>query len=571
MTVDVATPSTIATSTASTISFTPGLSVPAGNYTITIRAKGSGVADATAALAFTVTGAQAQFSLVPLTRTFSIPAGGRDSTLVIVARNTGFTGAIALSLLNPPAGVTATSNPSSVTGSAAQAWVILNTTATTSPGTYTITIRGSATGQSDATTTVTLTVTAGTSSGNVTVDLSACAPNKILWIAGQDGTGAWTRLAGANDLYRFNVTSGKGGVAWVSDLNGAKTLHVRLATQPELTAAPFAPCRAQGALKFVSGSVTGLTSSDFAQVWMGGGGAAALAAAPSLGFAIIRDGPQDLTAYRYAFPDNAADRVIIRRDLNLASGAVLPALDLSATSAEAVKTDTAKTTLTGLIAQEIPTFGLAYLTGVNCEPSLFKLWATINPKNATDSVLVTGVPSALQRATDFHEFLVTTGNGSENPATLMLGTQTFYAPLPAARTTRVFYHSLARRTVALGAPLAAPTVTKLGGPYKRLQAVVTIPADYTSGVTLDYGSGQSNPSVSFFASLGWLGATAGSPTPVGVAVPDFSGVAGWDNSWAPLSSDFVSWSVTTTGTNLSTTQCVEGGFIKTARMNGGIT
>ena len=125
----VATPSTSGASTAATMSLTPGLSVPVGTYNLTVRAKGTGVADATATLPFTVTGAQAQFSLVPLTRTLSIPAGGRDSTLVLVARNAGFTGAVTLSLLNAPAGITATSNPATVGASVSQAWLTLNTTA----------------------------------------------------------------------------------------------------------------------------------------------------------------------------------------------------------------------------------------------------------------------------------------------------------------------------------------------------------------------------------------------------------------------------------------------------------
>lgn len=569
-TVTVSTPSTSGASTAATISVTPGLSVAAGTYNLTVRAKGTGVADATATLAFTVTGAQAQFSLVPLTRTLSIPAGGRDSTLVLVARNPGFTGPVTLSLLNAPPGITATSNPATVVASAAQAWLTLNTTATVAPGAYTITIRGSATGQSDATTTVQLTVAAGTSSGNVTVDLSACAPNNVLWVAGQDGTGAWVRLSGANNLYRFNVASGKGGFAWVSDFFGTKTLHVRLATQAELTAAPFVPCRASGT-KIVNGSVTGLKSSEFAQVWMGGGGAAAVgAASSSIGMVGVKDGPQDLTAYRYGFPDDSADRVIIRRDQNVASGGTLPALNLAAASTEALKTDTAKTLLTGLIAQEIPTFGLAYLTGAACEPSLFKIWASIVPRNATDSILLPGVPAPIQRASDFHEFLITTGNGTENPGSLMLGTPLQYAPLPNARTTRVFYHSVARRTVSLGATLSTPTVTKISAPYARLQAVLTIPLDYTTSVSIDYGTGQAEPSVSFLATLGWLGATAGAPTPVTVALPDFSTVAGWDNTWAPSSSRPIAWDVTATGTNISTTQCVEGGFIKTARLSGGV-
>ena len=60
------------------------------------------------------------------------------------------------------------------------------------------------------------------------------------------------------------MTTGKGGVAWVTD-NGAnaQTLHVRYATQAEWTAAPFVPCQLAGT-KFVTGSVTGLAGDEFA-------------------------------------------------------------------------------------------------------------------------------------------------------------------------------------------------------------------------------------------------------------------------------------------------------------------
>src|SRR5215216_1292347 len=239
MAVTVTASSTIGTSTGSTISFTPSRAVAAGTYNLTVRAKGTGISDATASLAFTVVSGQSQLALIALTPALSIPAGGRDSSLVLVARNSGFTGTVTLSLLNAPSGITATSNPATVPNSASQAWVTLSVAASVAPGIYPISVRGSATGLPDATVTIQLTVTAGTAAGNVTIDLGACFPNKILWIAGQDGTGAWTRLTGANDLYRFNVTSGKGGFAWVSDLNGTKTLHVRMLTQTELTASPL--------------------------------------------------------------------------------------------------------------------------------------------------------------------------------------------------------------------------------------------------------------------------------------------------------------------------------------------
>jgi len=117
----------------------------------------------------------------------------------------------------------------------------------------------------------------------------------------------------------------------------------------------------------------------------------------------------------------------------------------------------------------------------------------------------------------------------------------------------------------LGAPFGVPpTVTTIAGTYTRLQAQLTIPPDYQSSATLDFGTGQTNPSVTLTASFGWMGGSTATLT-----VPDFSSVSGWSNAWAPVTGTAVAWSVMVTGTNLTNTQCVDHGFIKTLRVTGG--
>jgi hypothetical protein len=487
------------------------------------------------------------------------------AVVATVARSGGFTGDVTITAEGTPTGMTVAVGSVATSGTSTTASVSFSPASTVAVGTYNITVRAKGSGVSDVTATLQLQVTPGpTQGGNVSVDLSACFPNTITWFAAQDGSGAWTRINGATDVYKFSVVTGKGGFAWVSDLNGAKTLHIRFATQAELTAAPLVLCNAIGT-KTVRGTVSGLTSSDFGTVTLTNQVAVATVAGPSYTFFNVKDGPRDLTAYRWSSPDVATDRLIIRRDQNIANNGSVANLDLSASSSEAVNTATANFALVGVQSIDNLTFATGYLTGASCDVSLFKIWAPPAATGTLRNVSVQGVPAAQQRATDFHEILVTTGNGGENPGTLMLGTQTPFAILPAARTARLFLHTLANDTLTLGAPFGVPpTVTTIPGAYTRLQAQLTIPPDYQSSATLDFGTGQSNPSVTLTASFGWMGGSTATLT-----VPDFSSVTGWSNAWAPVTGTAVAWSVTTTGTNLTNTQCVDHGFVKTLRVTGG--
>ena len=179
----------------------------------------------------------------PITPSLSIPAGGLDSVIFLISR-VDYSGTLSLALTNGPQGVTATFNPSPVPGSGIQTYVRVSVAASVAPASYTLTVTATYSGKTTSGNVV-LVVTPGTQAGNVTLDLAGCLSlNQVLWVAGQDGTGAWTRLTGANQLYRFNVLSGKGGIAWVLSASNAASTHVLYGTQAELTAAPIVPCTA---------------------------------------------------------------------------------------------------------------------------------------------------------------------------------------------------------------------------------------------------------------------------------------------------------------------------------------
>jgi hypothetical protein len=85
-----------------------------------------------------------------------------------------------------------------------------------------------------------------------------------------------------------------------------------------------------------------------------------------------------------------------------------------------------------------------------------------------------------------------------------------------------------------------PTITQLSGPYKRLQAVYTLPSGYNSSTFFSYDDGTRSVNIS--ASFAYLGGTS-----VTLAMPDFSALSGWNNSWAPATSSTVDWSAAALG------------------------
>ena len=73
-----------------------------------------------------------------------------------------------------------------------------------------------------------------------------------------------------------------------------------------------------------------------------------------------------------------------------------------------------------------------------------------------------------------------------------------------------------------------------------------VPSDLTSSVGVNYFELSGTKSVIITATNGWLGGTA-----VDVAMPAFSGLAGWSDLWAPASAGTAQWTVTAIGGTLA--------------------
>jgi hypothetical protein len=104
-------------------------------------------------------------------------------------------------------------------------------------------------------------------------------------------------------------------------------------------------------------------------------------------------------------------------------------------------------------------------------------------------------------------------------------------------TTRgglAFFSDPANKTIALGAELAEPTITTVAtSPYYRPRIQLAA-GSYDGAVSFTLYDPASGNDLSVFISANFL---PSAPTTWDFTMPDFTGVSGWDNSWAlPTSS-----------------------------------
>jgi hypothetical protein len=535
------------TGPSATLTLTASATATTGTSNVTIRGTSAGATDKTTTLALTVTAptTSGSYTLSATPATLTVSQGANGTSTINITRTGGFAGSVALAVTGAPTGVTATLNPTSTTGNTSTLTVAASATATT--GAATLTITGTATGLANQTTTVALTVAAGGGggSGNVTLDYSACpATSKPIWVAAQDGSGAWTRVTGTGDIYKFNVTSGKGGYAATTQNGTSTATVVNLFTQAELTAGTITLCATSGT-RSVTGTVAGLGQTDAGIISMGGASTTTTAASTNFTLNNMLSGSQDLVAYRsnlLAGP-SAGDRAVIVRDLNPASGGSVGTIDFNGSSAITPASGTI--TVTGGAAGDSYFQTMLYLTGANCTAgSLYFLNGATNPVMPEF-----GIPAASQRATDFHEALLSASTSTTS-----------------TRTVIAVFHTLATQSIALGAALPTPTITSLSGSYKRLQAVLSIPSDYQTSATLTYTQGGKSGTVA--TSFGYLGSANAT-----LAFPDFSGVAGFDPTWLPASSATVNTAISVAGSSIPITTatfslCSEGLRFKLASFTG---
>jgi hypothetical protein len=157
------------TGNSSTATINVAGTVAPGTHTLTIKGTATGMADKTTTVALTV-GAAGSFTIEASPPTITMaPGENRVSTITIV--RTTLTAAVALSLVNPPTGITGTFTPPTLTGSALTSSLQVSAAGTVAPGPYTLTVQGVAESVTQ-TTTIALTV-AGASSVTLSMQPTA--------------------------------------------------------------------------------------------------------------------------------------------------------------------------------------------------------------------------------------------------------------------------------------------------------------------------------------------------------------------------------------------------------------
>ena len=379
-----------------------------------------------------------------------------------------------------------------------------------------------------------------TTPASVRLDFSACPSQaRPLWVAVQDGMGAWSPLTGTGGVYNATFTSSTAGIALVGGpppvvINVFRRTRAELAELADLLTTICRPLAAK--TKSVGATVAGLGQSDQAELWLGLAYARPFGNGP-LTFTQMLEGPQDLFAYRsrYVQPLHQSDRMIIRRDQNVVSGGSIGLIDFN--SPEAVLPASGVMTVTGLLPADTLSHEMWVSFGTSCvEAELFN----VDAKQAASVPTFTayGIPASVARATDLHSQTVFAAAGS------------------AVRIINENFREVGNRTVALPTPLPAPAITTLAGSYTRVQALVSIPTEFQYVIFYSSLSGGVTGLVN--ATTGVVGFSN-----VALAVPDFAGVAGWSSSWALQSTTTPRWSLEAASSNRTTAQtCFPGAYGK---------
>ncbi len=528
-----------------------GAGAAPGSYGITVTGSGTGIPNATAQFTLTVNAVPA--IALALTPTNAIVQQGNNTTITVALNRTNFAGNVTLAVTGAPNGVTATysTNPVAVDG----ATITLAVGSGVTPGVYQLTVTGSGTGIANSSASFALTVQqAAAGSGNITWTFGFCGTGDIpIWVAAQDGNGAWQRVVGVNNSYSFTITT-KGGIAYVTQ-NGANDYDISFyygsVTEMQSRGGTICP---SAATKTLNGTIANMGTSAQALVTVGGGSASVLTPATTFQVTGVRPGAVDLVASRlgidFANPTAGfqVNKMIIRRGINPADGSTLPVLDFNA--AESFTPVSRTLTINGGSMGEQLAGGVVYFTQAGGSATLGTGLATGNTVNYAS------VPAGNQIATDLH---VVSGFGT----TVTGGSNT------SSRIVSEVFKDAVNKAVTLPAALNMPTFTTLANaPYLRNRVQLARQAEYDDAWVLGYA--QTGRSVSVYISSGYLGSD-----PFDFAFPDFSAVGGWQDTWGLTGGASTTYNISASGWTLGGTgfenPYIEGTVIRTGARTGQFT
>lgn len=522
--ITVTLPTTPIVADTTTVAVSLDSTVVAGSYPIQINVTGPGVPERTLVLTVVVTDL-GNFTLTTTPASPMLARGDSTSVMINIARTAPHVAPITFTVTGLPAGVTASIQPDSARDSTATMMLVASDSAAL--GATTLTLTGMGGGVTAMPLSVPLTVTAATSgAGNVTY--SFCTADFVpLYVAYQDGDGAWNRAtAGANNTYTFNIASGAGGVAVVKPTVGMSTSSsITFGTVAELNAIGGDQCTTPATGRSFTGTVAGTSGTDFVRIVAGNAVGLVVSPATSYSLSNVTNNPFDLLATRFATNGALTARFIVRRELDPAANSELAVLDFE--SAEAFAPVARTLTIDNGLGEDMSVYSSLVLKG-GAAGGVFYSEAAQTPATARTYY---GLPEDKRVSTDLHVLGVTAVSSAN------------------AENTRTLVRVLAEAVdvnVALPAMLTAPTVANAGanGGNVRLQTTWPVQNDYDQYWSVNYlQSGADGVDVQLTMSKGYLGGSG----PVRLATPDLTGLPGWNTAWGVKPGTAASWVFSASG------------------------
>jgi hypothetical protein len=313
------------------------------------------------------------------------------------------------------------------------------------------------------------------------------------------------------------------------------------------------PCPPPPVTKTINGSVANVALGQSAQVGLAGPIASLFGGGPT-NF-MLQPVPEgvtaDLIAVRSAVAaaggsiTQAANRIIVRRSQNPAANTTLSVLDFNTEGVDPVNRTLTVNNLGADVLSVSVAFGSNLATSASTSVGIF----SDVPGTNTNTRVHPTYPTP--GANDIHGYSI------------------FTSPVGGAfRALVAYYRQGMDRTVTLGPPLGAVTVTTAAtAPSARLRAQYTTQAEYNRGWALSFSqaSGGTARNYSVNVTPGYQGAS----TSFDQTIPDLSGLAGWQAVWGLVTGAQVNWSLSAVGG--TATANLDGDVQLTGNRGGSIT
>ncbi len=513
--------------TSSVVTVATAATVVAGSYPLAIKASGTGVTLAAATLTLTVTAPPPPTPTLGLTltpATTTIVAGTSGTSAAAIVRGGGFTGPVTLTAAGAPSGMTIAYSRGTIPDTASTSTITVTVGSGVAAGPYTLVVTAAGTGVT-TTASLAVTVTAPVVGNNITVQY--CTADAPKWVAYQDGTsGPWTQVvpAAGTNTYTFSMPSGKGGLAVVDTVGNTYSLSVTYATVAEFQGFDRSVQAGACGFKTINGSVAGVVAPQVASVSMGFS-TKFLVTILSNAFTLtnVAGGPQNVFAARLNGGTQRADKMILRKGVNINDGGTLPTLDFNATEAFAPQSD--KTVTVSGIGNDSVSIATLY-NGAG--GSTFGIIGTqVNYVGGLTTY--DAVPLARMGAAADNELQ------QINAVSLAAGAH------ESSRTVGVFFRDPINFSFTMGAPLSIPTVTRSAATgYSLVRVQLPVQSDYSRAIATNFD--QVDRSAGIFATSGYTGGGAWD-----LSLPTFPTNIGWDPTWGLKTGSSISWSVSANG------------------------